>query len=467
MPSMLRELAHAVRSKELSARELVARALDRIERLDHGVNAVVDTRPEEAVEEARALDERVAAGDDPGPLAGIPCLIKDIEDLKGMRTTHGSVLFADAPPAARDGLIASRLRAAGAIPVGKTNTPELAAEGFTGNLVFGVTRNPWAPDWSPGGSSGGSGAAIAAGMVAIATATDTGGSVRIPAAFCGLVGLKPTNGVIGRDPALWWPDLTTSGPLGVSVDDVGLLLEVESGPVPGDPTALPEPRPPKAGMPRAVLATPRFTPWGPLPAEVSEAFDLACRRLEQELGLSVEPLEPEGIFRAGNPDLDWFVLCAPELVAWLGREIVERELERFSPTTRSFLEEGLHVSIDDYLAARARRFEYVREFDELVGDDVVIASPTVAAEGWLAEGPRPGFEELGPGADVYNCAVQNITGHPAISVPAGVLRNGVPFGLQFTGPRFADGLLLDLAAAWETASPWPSAAPGHRPFDED
>lgn len=467
MPPMLRELARAVRSKELSARELVARALDRIERLDHGVNAVVGTRPDQAMDEARALDELLAAGEDPGPLAGLPCLIKDIEDLKGMRTTCGSALFADAPAASRDGLMASRLRAAGAIPIGKTNTPEFAAEGFTGNLVFGVTRNPWAPDWSPGGSSGGSGAALAAGMAAIATATDTGGSIRIPAAFCGLVGLKPTNGVVGRDPALWWPDLTTCGPLGVSVDDVRLLLDVEAGPVPGDPTALPARRPETARMPRAVLAAPRFTPWGPLPAGVSEAFDLACRHLESDLGLSVEPLDPERIFRSGNPDLDWFVLCGAELVAWLGRETVEREMERLSPTTQGFLQDGLRVSIDDYLAARARRFAYVRELDEILNDDVVIASPTLASEGWLAEGPRPGFQELGPGAEVYNCAVQNVTGHPAVSVPSGVLGNGIPFGLQLTGPRFADDLLLDLAAAWETAHPWPRVAPGYRPFDED
>ena len=228
-PAVLRELADAVRTRRVAARELAALALERIERFDPGIGAVVGLRAEEALAEAAATDERAANGDDPGPLGGVPCLIKDIEDLRGMSTTFGSLLFRDAPPAERDSLIASRLRAAGAIPVGKANTPEFATEGFTANLLFGATRNPWAQDWSPGGSSGGSGAAVAAGMVPIATATDTGGSIRIPAAFCGLAGIKPTNGLL-RDPALCWPDLTTCGQLAVSVDDLRLLLEVEAGP---------------------------------------------------------------------------------------------------------------------------------------------------------------------------------------------------------------------------------------------
>ncbi|HXF72899.1 MAG TPA: amidase, partial [Actinomycetota bacterium] len=231
---MLRDLARAVRSRRASARELVHEALRRIERLDPGIGAVVALRAEEALAEARELDERVARGEDPGPLSGVPFLVKDIEDLAGLPTTHGSALFAGARPAERDGRIPRQLRAAGAIPVGKANTPEFACEGFTANLLFGATRNPWAPAFSPGGSSGGSGAAIAAGMVPAATATDTGGSIRIPAAFCGLVGLKPTNGLVGLDPSLAWPDLTTCGPLAATVDDARLLLDAMAGPEPGD-----------------------------------------------------------------------------------------------------------------------------------------------------------------------------------------------------------------------------------------
>ena len=158
-----------------------------------------------------------------------------------------------------------RLRAAGAIVVGKTNQPEFAFAGFTTNALYGTTTNPWGTDWSPGGSSGGSGAALAAGMAAIATATDGGGSIRIPAAFCGLAGLKPTNGVIGREPIPDWIDLSTFGPFATSIADVRLLLSMEAGPVPGDPSALPVPAPDaELVCPRRVLAVPRFEGTHPL-----------------------------------------------------------------------------------------------------------------------------------------------------------------------------------------------------------
>jgi Asp-tRNA(Asn)/Glu-tRNA(Gln) amidotransferase A subunit family amidase len=462
---VLRDLAHAVRSRRVAARELVTLALDRIGRLDPQIGAVVALRAEEALVEAAAIDERVVRDDDPGPLAGIPCLIKDIEDLQGLPTTHGSLLFRDAPPAAADGLIASRLRAAGAIPVGKANTPEFAAEGFTANGLFGVTRNPWAPRWSPGGSSGGSGAAVAAGMVPIATATDTGGSIRIPGAFCGLPGIKPTNGLIGRDPGLCWPDLTTCGPLAATVDDLRLLLAAEAGPVPGDPLGLPGAHLGEAGLPRRVVAVPRFFPSGPLPEGVEAAFRAALAAMESGLGLPVEWLEPDAVIRSGNPDTDWGVWAAPELVAWLGRERAEGSLDRLFPTTRTFVKKGLRTSIEEYLGVRRRRVEYSQELEELLADDGVIASPTLTVEGWLAEGRMPGSDEPGPPSDVYNTNVQNLTGLPALTAPAGRLPNGVPFGLQFTGPRFRDSMLLDLAEAWETARPWRRAADGYEPFE--
>jgi Asp-tRNA(Asn)/Glu-tRNA(Gln) amidotransferase A subunit family amidase len=463
---VLRELASAVRDRKVSARELVERSLERIERDNPTLNAVVRVVAEEARGVAGDLDDRIARGEDPGPLAGIPFLVKDIEDLRGSPTTFGSLLFADAPPATQDGLVPGRLRAAGAIPVGKTNAPEFATDGFTANLLFGVTRNPWATDWSPGGSSGGSGAAVAAGLAPIATATDGGGSIRIPAAFCGLVGIKPTNGLIGRHPIPSWIDMSTDGPFATTVEDLRLLLSIEMGPVAGDPNALPEPGFvfEHAGTPTRVLAAPRFVPWGPLPAEIERRFRSALETLGDALHVPVEPIEPEKIFTSGNPDTDWFVLGPPEHVAHLGRSFVEENLDRLHPTTRTFFEQGLATGIEEYLAARRRRFAYVRELDELLGDDAVIATPTLASEGWLADGRMPGSDELGLPAEVYNTAVQNITGHPAISLPAGRCDNGVPFGLQITGPRFLDAMLLDLAEAWERAAPWPLAAEGYEPF---
>jgi Asp-tRNA(Asn)/Glu-tRNA(Gln) amidotransferase A subunit family amidase len=452
---VLRDLADAVRTRRVGARELVALALERIERLDPGIGAVVALRADRATAEATAIDERVAAGEDTGPLAGIPCLIKDIEDLEGMPTTHGSLLFRDAPPAEQDGLIASRLRAAGAIPVGKANTPEFAAQGFTANRLFGATRNPWAPEWSPGGSSGGSGAAVIAGMVPIATATDTGGSIRIPAAFCGLAGIKPTNGLVDRDPSLCWPALTTCGPLAPTVDDLRLLLEVEAGRADLGP----------GGLPSRVLAMKRFTPWGPLPESVQAAFDTSVGALESELGLSVEQVEPDAVIQSGNADADWAVWTAPELVEWLGRERAEESMPLLYPSTRRFIEFGFGVSTEDYRGVRERAPGYRRELEAVLQDDAVIVTPTLTEEGWLADGRMPGAEEPGTPAEVYNTNVQNLTGLPAVTVPAGRMPNGVPFGIQFTGPPRSDRRLLDLAEAWERARPWPTAAEGYEPFE--
>jgi len=181
----LADLAAAVRAGRVAAAELVELSLERIERLDPPLNAVIRVR-ERAVDDAREMDDRIARGEDPGPLAGLPLLVKDMEDVAGMPSTYGSLTLADAPVAATDGLVPRRLRAAGAVVVGKTNQPEFAFAGFTTNSLYGTTTNPWGTDWSPGGSSGGSAAALASGMAAIATATDGGGSIRIPAAFCGL-----------------------------------------------------------------------------------------------------------------------------------------------------------------------------------------------------------------------------------------------------------------------------------------
>ncbi len=456
----------AIVSRRVSAEEVVRAALERIERLDPPLNAVVAMRAEEALAEARSIDRAGVAADDREPLKGVPVLVKDLEDVAGMRTTQGSVLFGDAPPAEADGLVPSRLRAAGAIVVGKSNLPEFATEGFTSNLLFGTTRNPWATDWSPGGSSGGSGAVLAAGMVPIATATDGGGSIRIPAAFCGLVGIKPSNGVIGRRPIPDWIDLSTDGPLATTVADLRLLLAVESGPVAGDPTALPAPYPAGGGRPSRVYATARFTPAGPLADDVAKNFAAAAAAFGELFGKEIEYLEPDALWSAGDPDDDWSVLAATEHVHRFGRAFVQANLERMHPSARRFMEFGLGVSVDDYVAARRRRFAYAKEFDELLGEAAVILSPTVASTGFLADGRLTPQDEVGTiPDDVYNTNIANITGNPAISLPAGSSENGVPFGLHVTAPRFRDEMLIEIAAAWEESRGWPRVAPGYDSFD--
>jgi Asp-tRNA(Asn)/Glu-tRNA(Gln) amidotransferase A subunit family amidase len=454
----LRALASQVRAREIGAHELVARSFRRIETLDENLGAVVALRSE-ALSEARLLDEQLAAGAEAGPLAGLPLLVKDMTDVAGMRTTFGSVTFASAPAATTDGVVVARLRAAGAIVVGKTNLPEFAAEGFTSNDVFGTTRNPWKLERTCGGSSGGSAVALAAGMAAIATATDGGGSVRIPAAYCGLVGLKPTNGVIGRDPIPDWIDLSTDGPFSTQADDLEVLLDVLRGPTPGDPSTQqvrPPHRDPSIGR---VFSIERFTDFGPLPAEAAAPFADASARFAEVFDRAIEPLTPVQLFGDRRIDDDWFTLCGVEHAHLFGQAWFDEHVDVLTPSIQYLFEGGFACPMEEYQAARRRRFEYVRELDELLGDDGVLVSPVMATDACPAEG----WEEE-TGADPYVCAAQNITGHPALSVPAGFYPSGVPFGLQVTAPRFRDDLLLDFARLWEQAQPWPLTAPGYEPF---
>jgi Asp-tRNA(Asn)/Glu-tRNA(Gln) amidotransferase A subunit family amidase len=460
---MLAAIAAAVRQRQTSARELVERSFARIEQLDGPINAVVAIRDDDARAEALAVDELVAEGGDPGPLGGLPLLVKDNEDVRGMRTTYGSLLFGDASPVTSDCEVVARLRGAGAIVVGKTNLPEFAFEGFTDNRLFGTTRNPWGLDWSPGGSSGGSGAALVAGMAPLVTGTDGGGSIRIPAAFCGFAGLKPTNGLIGRSPMPSWIDLSTKGPLATSIADLSLLLDILKGPVPGDPTAVPfwEPRPDVRA--RRIIAAGRFVDYGPLPSGVAASFETSLERLASATGLDVERVEP--MFAQWSDD-DWFTLVGAEELTWIGRTRAEGASDRLG-LVRSALEAVADMTIDQYLDARRRRFEVTRVLDDLLGDDAVLASPTMCVEGFWADGRMLGADEPGTPSSVYNTQTTNLSGHPSLSVPAGLSDNGIPFGLQLTGPRFADDLVLEIGRMWEAANPWPLAAPGYEPFGAD
>jgi Asp-tRNA(Asn)/Glu-tRNA(Gln) amidotransferase A subunit family amidase len=453
----LAELAAAVRERRVSAEELVRSSLERIERLNPPLNAVILLRGA-AIDEARVLD----AAEPSGPLAGLPLLVKDNEDCAGLPTTFGSLLRADAPPAEQDCESVERLRAAGAIVVGKTNLPEFAFEGFTSNRLFGDTRNPWAPDRSPGGSSGGSAAALITGMAPLATATDGGGSIRIPAAFCGLAGLKPTNGLVGRRPIPSWIDLSTKGPLATSIADVRLLLEVLRGPVPGDPTALPWWSPREGALPERILATGRLVEHEePLPSEISAAFERAVEDFQKVIDLPVEWIDPPF---PPQLDDDWFTMVAVEELTWIGRDVAATRSDELTPYVRTALEIAATISLDDYVAARRRRFEFTRAMDELVGQDVVVVCPTMCIEGFPANGRMPGEDEPGTDSMHYNNQPANVTGHPSLSVPAGTMANGTPFGLQITGPRFGDDMILALGETWEAANPWPLAAPGYEPF---
>ncbi len=461
---MIGEVARLVRERQVSCVELVDRSLQLIEAGNPALGAVVALRAEQALSEAAAQDRRLARGEVVGPLAGVPLLVKDLEDVAGMVTTQGSLVYADSPPAAVDGLVPGRLRAAGAVVVGKTNLPECAFEAYTANRLFGATRNPWDHRYSPGGSSGGSAAALSAGMVPLATATDGGGSARIPAAFCGLVGLKPTNGIVGRSPIPSWMDLSTDGPMGHSVADLRLLLGLTKGPVVGDPSALPHWAPGAAGRLRRVFAAVRTSDWGPLDPALDKAFKAALQVLESELDMDVKWVEPDRVTPAGNADVDWFTICCTEQAHQIGRAVLDQRAGDFDPVLLAQMQTGLQTPLAEYVNARRRRFEHVRHLDLLLGVDGVLVTPTLAMTAQHADGRMLGAQTAGTPEDALNTCLQNITGHPAVSVPAGVLPGGLPFGLQLTAPRFRDDLLLDLAERWEHARPWPWFAPDYNPL---
>ncbi len=465
VPGTVTALARAVREGRISAAALTIASIDALERAA-GLNVTAEKTYDAALERARRIDD----GGPAGPLVGVPTLIKDLEDLEGSPTRQGSLARRDVSPAKQSSVVASRLVASGAVVVGKSTLPEFAIEGFTANLLTGVTRNPWNQDYSPGGSSGGSAAALASGLVGVATATDGGGSVRIPSALCGLVGLKPTNGVVGRWPAPDWIDYSTDGPLATSSDDLRLIFDVMRGPVAGDPSSPPmtfgSEWPQLRESPGRLIAAERTSPLGPLAKDVSRCFREAVQAVADLLGVAATWLEPEEFFRDGDPDLDWFTVTSAEHVASLGRDWVEAHMDEFHVATREFLTTGLNVGVDEYLSARRRRYHYVRALDVLLADNSLLLTPTVAAPGWLADGrTHVGADVHGLPPEVYSTAVQNVTGHPAISVPFGRLPVGLPFGLQITAGHYHDYRLLGIAAEVEEAYPWPRTAPGYEPLD--
>jgi Asp-tRNA(Asn)/Glu-tRNA(Gln) amidotransferase A subunit family amidase len=357
VPGPLHSLSDAVRGRRLSVTDLVQTSIERLERANPTLNVLAEAAFDEALERASIMDRN---GSPTGLLAGIPTLIKDLEDWQGHPTRKGSLALRDADPAESNGVVPQRLLDAGAVVVGKSTLPEFAIEGYTANLLSGVTRNPWNPEYSPGGSSGGSAAALVAGLVGVATATDGGGSIRIPASLSGLVGIKPTNGVIGRWPAHDWIDYSTDGPFATTSDDLRLLLDVMAGPVAGDPTA-----PTQSflsamarldGRPLRVIAAERTSPLGPLPDGVRAPFHDAVAAFAEVMHASVSWRDPEGFFVDGDPDLDWFAVTTAEHVASLGRGWVQEHMQEFHVSTQEFLTTGLNITAEEYLSARRRRF---------------------------------------------------------------------------------------------------------------
>jgi Asp-tRNA(Asn)/Glu-tRNA(Gln) amidotransferase A subunit family amidase len=446
-------LAASVHAGEVSPRELVAAALARIEALDGPLNAVVALRAEEALAEAEGAPRT-------GALAGLPLLVKDLASCAGMVTTYGSPWFVDRAPDTVDDAAVARLRAAGAIVVGRTNVPAFGHTAFTTNQVYGTTVSPWNAERSPGGSSGGSAAALISGMVPLATTSDGGGSVRGPASVSGLVGYKPTNGAIGRNVIPRWMDFSTMGCTGSSVADVLLEASVVVGPVAGDPGSI-ESVDLIPALPRRVVACPSLRGPGTVDAPIAAGFAEACALVADTLGLPLElveePIDPV-------TSLWWAMIACVQLAESLA-EFRDR-WDETEPSLKLQLDLGAQIGAFDYVGAERQRFVQCARLDAVLGDDTILLTPTANATSWPAAGPLPDHagDRTGDPLVALNCADLNMTGHPAVSVPWGRDPDGVPFGMQLVAPRRRDGLALGLAHAIERERPWPLTAPGFTPF---
>jgi amidase len=455
-------LARLVREREASPRELVQLFLTRIESLDPGLNAFRAVLAEQALAEADALDASRCAG----PLAGVPIAVKDDTALAGQVATKGTRVLAEhGVPARADAEPLRRLRAAGAIPIGVTNVPELMIFPWTATAANGITRNPWGRSRTPGGSSGGSAAAVAAGLVPAATASDGGGSIRIPAACCGLVGMKPTRGRVSSRPgAPGWLALSGYGALARTVRDSALLLDVLHGPAPGgDPDTLPRydgayAQAAEADPPPLRIAISRKVPAGaiaPVGAEQRDAHERAARLLER-LGHRVEQRDP----RYGLAQLEfsqaWFRGVYEEAASTGRRGELERSTREMAAAGRYLVAPAVKRRLLRVRPRTSRRILALwDEFDVLMTPG--LARAPVAAEGACGR-PAPVAVDLAARMTPFT-GVFNLTGQPAVSVPVGFDGDGLPLGAQLVGRPGAEDVLYALAGQLERSQPWAQRRP--------
>ena len=454
------ELARLIRGKKVSAREVVAAHLTQIERVNPTVNAIVTLLADAAMEDASAADEALARGTAVGPLHGLPIAHKDLQPTRGIRTTFGSPLYKDFVPA-DDSLLVERTRAAGAITIGKTNTPEFGAGSQTFNRVFGSTLNPYDLTTTCGGSSGGAAVALACGMLPIADGSDMGGSLRNPASFCGVVGLRPSPGRVPAWPAASaWSMLSVEGPMARSVADVALLLSAVAGPDRRSPIALSEPG--------AVFAAPlgrdfngaRIAWWndlGGLPVDrrVRQAVN-AQRRVFESLGCHVE---------AAEPDFTEFdeVFKIMRAVAFLTgvADRIGGHRDQVKPTILWEIDRADRLTPREIARAQTKQTELYHRMRQFMDRYEFFVLPVAQVPPFDVALPYV-TEIEGVAMETYidwmkSCYFISVVGNPAISVPCGFTPEGLPVGLQIVARHQDDWGLLQLAYAFEQAS-----ATGHR-----
>ena len=454
-------LARAVRDGELSPVELVRASLDRITALNPRLNAFVALRADAALAEATALERRIAAKEAVGPLAGLPIGVKDLENVADLPTTFGSVPFKDWRPRG-DSVQVARLKRAGAIILGKTNTQEFGYTGLTKNLLFGVSRNPWNLDRTPGGSSGGSAAAIASGMVPLVTASDGGGSVRIPACYVGAFGLKPSFGRVpvgAREPGnmLPWVDTVCYGPITRTVRDAALFLDAVAGVDPSDPDSLPVPGLSYEAVleripARLKIAVSKTLGYGLVQRDVWREVESAIG-VFRDLGHEVEYIDDV------LPDLglEWALICAAETYALLAPEM-EAHRGEWGRAFLEGLERGREVTAEFVGKAQRKRALLNDALARIFERYALLLTPTLPTDAFDAAGPFPRAIDGEPiatplGAVAYTYPF-NFSGHPAGTVRAGFTEAGLPTGLQIVAPRHRDDLVLQAAYAFEQAAPW-------------
>ncbi len=458
------ELAESVRRGERKAMEVLDEYLMRIEAGNEQLNAFVHLDADLAREAASAVDEAVARGDDPGPLAGVPFGVKDLERCKGMPTDYGSVPFAGRGPEAEDDINVARLKAAGAVAVGKTSTPEFGTLNFTKTKVHGVTRNPWNTRRTPGGSSGGTAAAVAAGIIPFGTASDGGGSIRIPASFTGLLGHKCSHGRIPI-PGPTGNNTSVRGSLTTTVADSARILDVLAGPDDRDRFSLP---PAGVDYEDAIEKTAvgglraRWSldlGFATVEPEVAEIVEVAATRLADAAGLDVdnEPVQFTDPVRA------WLTTGAITLWLEVEPDMWPARAEDFTLWTRTSLEQTQNTTLPKYAWSIKAREQLELDCARLFRDVDVVLCPTTAVPAFAAEGPPP---SVIAGVDTGNGAMStpftmlaNLCWNPAVSIPCGQTSDGLPVGLQVIARRHHDEVPLRLARIFEQVQPWPRFAP--------
>jgi amidase len=446
------EQARLVREREVSPVELVEEYLARIDRLDPELNAYVTVCADEAAAQAGGPLE--------GPFAGVPFAIKDLVDTAGIRTTYSCKAFADHVPA-EDAELARRIRAAGFVILGKSNTPEFGTTAVTESELNGICRNPWDPSRTPGGSSGGAAAAVAAGLAPLAQGSDGGGSIRIPASCCGLFGLKPSRGRSSPAPRGDPYGFSVAGSLARTVADAAAFLDAISGPMPGDPYVAPRPERPfleevgvAPGRLRVALVLEPPTRGSVDPACTGAARDAA--QLLEELGHDVEAVE----ITWQSDDLGELFAVVWQTIPALYPAVDRSQLD---PLNAAFLERAETTSSFEYVHAYAQLQRYGRRVAEFVAHYDVVVTPTLAQPpvpvGWVREPIDPWEQyERALTFTPFTPAV-NVAGLPAASLPLSRTDDVLPIGVQLIASYGAEPILLRLSAQIEQARPWADRHP--------